>query len=842
VAQSRHGSGRAARDKGRRNRLASAPVTPSALTIVASAAHSPSRPLHPAIGPRLYGGVVALLVLAGLAGWLLTYPLDRWLAAALLATYTALVVFRPASCLVMLPVLWPLVDLAPWSGHIYLNESDALVLVTLLALGLRESLAPPPVTLTGRAPAKLNLGALGVFGLLALSVVVSGARGLSPLPTLDAAALVGYGSTLNALRVGKGFVLAFALIPFIHLAIRRDGEIALGRIVTGFTFGFATCAVAALWERMSFPGLANFASDYRSTALFWEMHVGGAALDAWLCLSFPFSVLYLRMARSNLARAAGLVVIAIGSYALFTTFSRIVYAAVFASGALIGLVALLQPSGGAAAGGGARARVGSLALLAGGALAGCLLSFQAGGYRGMGAYAGLVMLTYLGGGSVHGSRAGPLLTGVLAGLVLSGLSLLAAWWIPKGPYLIYGLSAGLTALLLLNGLLRRTSPAPALVAALLVWTAVNVVLVCAHWGEGARLPEALLAAGMVLAVLVTQSASPRPLWVPQLHSLHVVGGVLAVGAMAIATLGSYYMGSRLATTGEDLHYRTTHFAQSAGMVKGPAAVLFGLGLGRYPDSYFWNVPDPGVPGFLALQGGVGERSMRIGGERHTLGYGEVLRLTQRVPGDPVAPFHFRLRARSDADMTLSLSLCRKQLLYPEDCAGSSVNLKGGQGWQDFELKEREGGEGFTRPGWPPRPASLAIHVDGHGQVDVDEVQAFDGQLRPLLRNGDFEGGVNYWFFSSDRDHLPWHAKNVFVHVYVEQGLFGLATLVLALLVAAAHLLRAPTRLHPLAPVLLASLAGVTTVGLVDSLLDMPRITLMIVLVLWLGLSLRQPSR
>ena len=130
---------------------------------------------------------MALLALVGLAGWFVVYPLDRWLAAALLATYVALVVFRPASCLLMLPILWPVVDLAPWSGHIYLNESDALVLATLLALGLRESVAPPPVTLTGRAPVRLNLGAVSVFGLLAVSVAVSGARGLSPLPVLDAA-------------------------------------------------------------------------------------------------------------------------------------------------------------------------------------------------------------------------------------------------------------------------------------------------------------------------------------------------------------------------------------------------------------------------------------------------------------------------------------------------------------------------------------------------------------------------------------------------------------------------------------------------------------------------------
>lgn len=57
----------------------------------------------------------------------------------------------------------------------------------------------------------------------------------------------------------------------------------------------------------------------------------------------------------------------------------------------------------------------------------------------------------------------------------------------------------------------------------------------------------------------------------------------------------------------------------------------------------------------------------------------------------------------------------------------------------------------------------------------------------------------------------------------------------------ARLLRRPTRLHPFAPNLLAALVGVTTVGLVDSLIDIPRITLFLTLLLWLALNLRQPA-
>ena len=58
----------------------------------------------------------------------------------------------------------------------------------------------------------------------------------------------------------------------------------------------------------------------------------------------------------------------------------------------------------------------------------------------------------------------------------------------------------------------------------------------------------------------------------------------------------------------------------------------------------------------------------------------------------------------------------------------------------------------------------------------------------LLGNGDFQHGNDRWFFTSDRHHLPWHAKNLWLHVYFEQGVLGLlifsALLVFALLLGA----------------------------------------------------------
>ncbi|KAB2963197.1 hypothetical protein [Zoogloea sp.] len=452
---------------------------------MATLAHSHSH--TSAIAPRIYGGGVALVALVALAGWLAVYPFGPWLAGVLLAVYMALVLIQPALWLVLLPALWPVIDLAPWSGQIHINESDALALATLAGLGLRELLAPPPPTLQGRAPVKLRVGALACFGLLAVAVTIATLRGLRPFPPLDAASLVGYGTPLNSLRVAKGYILAFALIPFLHLAIRRDGEPALRRFAAGVTLGLGACALGALWERMAFPGLTNFAADYRSAALFWEMHVGGAALDAWLSLSFPFALAHLRSARSRSGRVLALILVGLGSYALFTTFSRIVYASMLVSGAVLALAAWRQPARrDVAEGGSGPAPV--LALLAAAGLAGCALSFQSGGYRGMAAFAGLLMLAYLGGAVLREGKGAVLAGGGLAGLLLAGVTGVLAWWLPKGVYGVYGLAWCIAAAVLVGGLRGRLTAPPALVAALLAWLAVHAVLVSAFWGEMAGLP------------------------------------------------------------------------------------------------------------------------------------------------------------------------------------------------------------------------------------------------------------------------------------------------------------------------------------------------------------------
>jgi len=127
-----------------------------------------------------------------------------------------------------------------------------------------------------------------------------------------------------------------------------------------------------------------------------------------------------------------------------------------------------------------------------------------------------------------------------------------------------------------------------------------------------------------------------------------------------------------------------------------------------------------------------------------------------------------------------------------------------------------------------------------GRFDVDNVVLRDARGRELLANGDFSRGLAHWFFTSDRSHLPWHVKNLFLHVLFEQG--GVAVALLSMLLAGSlwRITAGHARGHPIAPPVAAALIGFAVVGLFDSLLDVPRIAFLFYLLLLLGLGVRTP--
>ena len=195
------------------------------------------------------------------------------------------------------------------------------------------------------------------------------------------------------------------------------------------------------------------------------------------------------------------------------------------------------------------------------------------------------------------------------------------------------------------------------------------------------------------------------------------------------------------------------------------------------------------------------------------------------------PLRLRARIKPEVPVSVHAEACEKHLLYNGNCLIGKLGLAKGLGeWQaiEFELP----GNSPSRGQWyAPRLIEFSIALDSEaGRADVDDLQLLDASGRDLLSNGSFDQGLARWYTSSDHHHMPWHAKNLAVHVWFEQGPLALIVLGIAVATALYSLALGRARGHPLAPALAAALVGVLAVASVDSVFDMPRLAF---LVLWL---------
>jgi hypothetical protein len=111
-----------------------------------------------------------------------------------------------------------------------------------------------------------------------------------------------------------------------------DVQLTLAKgMVAGLTF---TVAVI-LWERLTFSGLFNFASDYRVTGPFSAMHTGGAYIECFLAVATPFLIFLVLQTKNWLVRLLGVGLLLTTTYALMVTFSRNGYMALGVSVAII---------------------------------------------------------------------------------------------------------------------------------------------------------------------------------------------------------------------------------------------------------------------------------------------------------------------------------------------------------------------------------------------------------------------------------------------------------------------------------------------------------------------------
>ncbi len=653
------------------------------------------------------------------------HPLWPAPIAAALAAWM-LVAYRFAGAwLFMLPACLPVLNFSPWTGWIGIEEFDLLVLASVA--GGYARLAGAHEDLRDRLPAapfgqslstlRTHWSALAVASITLLGLQ----RGINDAGGWDLAWYQGYAEPLNSLRVGKSALHVLLLLPLLGIAWRADRARAFRRFAQGMVCGAGVLTLAVLWERAAFPGLFNLLAHYRTVGLFWEMHVGGAAIDAYVVLATPFVAWALWAARTKWAWLAAALFALLWAYAVMTTFSRGAYLGVATSLLVLGLQ--LPMTGGQRWWPAARA----LAFVVGAAL--------------------------------------------LLGLVLDG----------------WGYGAAALASVALGAML---------------WL---------RWRVRAVRRQRSLAASMLLLALVFEAA---------------------------VMLGpDSFMNARMARNAADYESRTAHWGRGIALLEAPADWLFGLGLGRLPAHYDRHVPGGEFSGSVMWQdAGGGDGHVRIAGPRTRAALGGRFGLTQRVP--LAEAYRVQMDLRSVQAVTVFVRVCESHLLYDRGCQAAFVRLppsRDAAAWQQRSVVLRGPPLSAGRAIAPRQGVFTLAVLDTGSEVDFDNLIVETRLGQRLLDNGDFAAGLAHWLPAAQVHFTPWHIDNLYLELLIERGLIGTLLLLGLGAVSLQRLLRRPEPGDISAPFIAASLCGVTCVGLMSSVLDVPRVALLVALLLAMGL-------
>ncbi len=324
--------------------------------------------------------------------------------------------------------------------------------------------------------------------------------------------------------------------------------------------------------------------------------------------------------------------------------------------------------------------------------------------------------------------------------------------------------------------------------------------------------------GLVVGLAPVALCVLRPHASPIRHRRLVLAGALAAScAAALPVLSGGFMQARMIHTSQDLAIRVAHWKHALGLMdEGPTATLLGMGFGTYPTLFALN-PQSGIPpGSYRLKRDNGNAYLQLGS-------GTPAFLEQIVNVKPGAQYLLSARIRQSKGNPPSINspICEKALLYSFNCASTFLTspAKDAQ-WHTVTLPVDLGsiGGGYRR-------VKLSLNNPTPYLVDVDDISLMTKDGQELLANGGFSDGDTRWLFSAD-DHIAWHIKQMGLQIFLAQGLLGLAGLGL-LLVGTARTLWPPLWAgNPSASAFAGALMAFLAVGLLGTLMDSARLSLL----------------
>lgn len=335
----------------------------------------------------------------------------------------------------------------------------------------------------------------------------------------------------------------------------------------------------------------------------------------------------------------------------------------------------------------------------------------------------------------------------------------------------------------------------------------------------------VLGLGALRAGLPVQAAAPT-----RRRSLAMAGVLLLlVAGIAWPIVGGPFARERLAQSGRDWAVRQAHWADALAQ-RDPdwGSTLFGMGLGRFPESHFWRSQETRRAASFQL--------MRDGDQRYLrLGSGAAIYVEQVVDLARNTDYVVRARLRSNLPGgALSVMLCQKWLLTSMNCSAATLTSGPKAGvWQTVEAKLPA--RALTAQPWfAYRPLKLSLITPAQGlSIDVADVELATGAGTQALANGDFAAGLDRWLFATDVDP-PWHIHSLPVALLFDLGWFGLLAWSVLVVVVLVRGVRAAWRGSPTALAAVAAVLAFGVSGALNTLIDAPRFLFLLLCLLWLA--------
>lgn len=304
---------------------------------------------------------------------------------------------------------------------------------------------------------------------------------------------------------------------------------------------------------------------------------------------------------------------------------------------------------------------------------------------------------------------------------------------------------------------------------------------------------------------------------------------LAASWVAIPFVFDSFLTQRLSIATQDKDTRVNQWARVANLVNGSAmSYAFGNGPGTLPRSIMLDNINTDMPNAM---------HDLITNEDNTflaLSAGRSLFTNQyvSVEQDKRYEYHFRYRS-PEARALLRFSLCEKWIDDSFRCQETATELPPSNEWKSATysvLIDAFPAVPLRDSAISMRPKTLGISVAGQTRMLLDDLELLDMSGRSLLKNGNFSAGNDFWFITSD-NHLDWHAKNLIVNIYHDQGIAGVLSFAAFIAFSLWVLLKQLLNHNRHAVIMLGALSGYLGVGMVASAFEVPQLALLLYLLL-----------